>query len=108
MADYHVYRNLPNAWILSGVPQGSILGPLATIQYLSLWSISYNKRYRFCKFADDNTPYCEGKNIEEVIEKLQKTANDLFSWFSNNEMKANPEKFQLILNTNEVHKLNLN
>ena len=93
--------------ILSGVPQGSILGPLLFNIFLCDLFLTI-KDIDFASFADDNTPYCEGKTIEEVIEKLQKTANDLFSWFSNNEMKANPEKFQFILNTNEVHKLNLN
>ena len=92
--------------ILSGVPQGSILGPLLFNVFLCDLFFDLEK-IDFSNFADDITPYCHGQNVEEVIHNLEKTATDLFEWFTNNEMRANPEKFQLILNSKSKHKLML-
>ena len=92
--------------ILTGVPQGSILGPLLFNVFLCDLFFDLEK-IDFSNFADDITPYCHGQDVEEVIHNLEKTATDLFEWFNNNEMRANPEKFQLILNSKSKHKLML-
>jgi hypothetical protein len=82
--------------MLYGVPQGSILGPL-------LFNIFICDLFLFLPdvdiagYADDNTPYCAKKDITSVIHELQKTANKLLEWFENNGMKANPEKYCLIV-----------
>ena len=48
-------------------------------------------------YADDNTPYTSDFNVEEVIQKLELTTNNLFEWFKNNHMKANAEKCHLLV-----------
>ena len=35
-------------------------------------------------FADDNTPYKTGDNIEEVIQKLEAASKTLFQLFNDN------------------------
>ena len=40
-------------------------------------------------YADDNTPYISDLNLEEVIQKLQLTTNNLFERFRNSHMKVN-------------------
>ena len=40
-------------------------------------------------YADDNTQYTSNFNLEEVIQKLELTTNNLFEWFKNNYMKTN-------------------
>ena len=83
--------------ILSGIPQGSILGPLLFNIFLcDLFLMVENADY--ASYADDNTPYTTGENIEEVITKLEKETSFLFKWFSNNQMKANPDKCHLLIN----------
>ena len=48
-------------------------------------------------YTDDNTPYTSDFNLEEVIQKLELTTNNLFEWFKNNHMKANADKCHLLV-----------
>ena len=52
-------------------------------------------------YADDNTPYAVGNNIEELIVKLQNASKTLFQWFSDNQMKSNPHKCNFICSTSK-------
>ena len=42
--------------------------------------------------ADDNTPYIVGDKIDKVVSDAP-----LFKWFSNNQMKANPDICHLLI-----------
>ena len=48
-------------------------------------------------YADDNTPYSSDFNLEEVIQKLELTTNNLFEWLKNNHMKAKADKCHLLV-----------
>ena len=85
--------------ILFWVPQGSILGPLLFNIFLcDLFLIMEN--IDIASYADDNTPYTTGNSMEEVIRKLENAAKTLFQWFSDNQMKANPDKCHFLCNSN--------
>ena len=49
----------------------------------------------FASYADDNTPYIIKDDIKEAIESLEHATVEFFQWFSNNQMKANPDKCNL-------------
>ena len=51
-------------------------------------------------YAEDNTPYTSDFNLEELIQKLELTTDNLFEWFRNNHMKANADKCHLLVTTN--------
>ena len=86
--------------ILFGVPQGSILGPLLFNIFLCDLFFIMNET-DFASYADDNTPYVVGNNIEDVIIKLQNASLTLFQWFYDNQMKANPDKCHFICSTDD-------
>ena len=71
-----------------GILQGSVLGPM-------LFNIFINDLFMIdlesviCNFADDNTLFTRGNNLEEVISKLDDLGTTL-KWLSENGMVANP------------------
>ena len=79
-----------------GVPQGSILGPqLFDIFSYDIFLIMENTD--IASYAGDNTPYNTGNSIEKVIQKLEITSKTLFQWFSDNQMKVNPDKCHIFM-----------
>ena len=53
-------------------------------------------------YADDRTPYCAGLKISNVLIKLQNAAETVLQWFKDNRMKANPDKYHLLINNTKV------
>ena len=82
--------------ILRGIPQGSILGSL-------LFNIFINDLFFFsgkceiCNFADDNSLYSCGMNLDNIFSNLIQDMENVYEWFVYNSMKVNPDKFQFII-----------
>ena len=72
--------------LLSGVPQGSILGPLLFNIYVCDVFFETPENIDFAGYADDNTPYTYSSKIEHVLTNLQSTSEKLFSWFFANHL----------------------
>ena len=47
-------------------------------------------------YADDGTPYTPRNSIEEVIEKLENASKTFLQWFSDKQMKGNPDKCRFL------------
>ena len=79
-----------------GVPRGSILGPLLFDTFsCDIFFIMENTD--IASYAGDNTPCNTGNSIEEVIQKLEIASKTLFQWFSDNKLKANPDKCHICM-----------
>ena len=84
--------------IITGVPQGSILGPLVFNVYLSDFFL-FIEESDVANYADDNSAYACKEDIHSVIKQLEKDSRTLLEWVTNNVLKANPDKFHLLLNS---------
>ena len=86
--------------IVFGVPQGSILGPLLFKIVLADLFFIVNST-DITNYADDNTPYATANNIDSLIVLLEESSKSLFTWFDNNLMKSNADKYQLLVSSYE-------
>ena len=52
-------------------------------------------------YADDTAPYAYDVELDKVVESLEKNIDQLFHWFLDNFLKANPDKCHLLVNTDQ-------
>ena len=81
--------------LLSGVPQGSILGPLLFNLYINYLFFIINTD--ICNYADDNTPYVYGMWLNTVMKELEGAAELSIDWIHYNGMKLNSSKCNLLV-----------
>ena len=72
------------AYVSSGVPQGSILGPLLFLVYIN--DISQTVKCNLFLFADDTCLACQHNDINEIEKQLNKNFESICDWFVDNKL----------------------
>ena len=86
--------------LLSGVPQGSVLGPILFNIYLN--DLFY-QLVDVCNFADDTTLYACDTKLDNVLNQLEDNAHTAILWFENNYMKLNQSKCHFLTSGSPEH-----
>ena len=79
-----------------GVPQGSILGPILFNIFMN--DLAYAiEQCRIVNYADETNIHCSGKDVRAVQNNLSIDLENATSWFIQNGMKPNPDKYQAMV-----------
>ena len=81
-------------WVVSGVPQGSVLGPFLLL--LIMYDITEGITYSILSSFADDTKMWKGINNSTSKQMLQNDLNHIYDWALQNNMAFNNKKFQAI------------
>ena len=87
--------------ITTGVPQGSILGPLLFLLYIN--DISYSSEIlKFILYADDTNIFHSWESIDELCDVVNTELQGVMQWFKANRLSVNLKKTNFVIFGNSV------
>ena len=88
---FHSHR----APIVSGVPQGTVIGPILFILFIN--DFENNINHSSVRFFADDTRISKRTTCEQDTVKLQEDLDAVIKWSYENNMKLHKQKFDLII-----------
>ena len=94
----------------TGVPQGSVLGPLLFILYiLPLSDIIEKYNIKRHGYADDTQLYCKlqlgsRNDLQRNVTEMEKCIDEIRNWMACNKLKLNEKKTEVLIITRKTHK----
>ena len=82
--------------ITTGVPQGSILGPLLFLLYINDISNS-SHLLKFILYADDTNIFYCSDNIQQLCDTVNEELLGVVQWFKSNRLSVNSKKTNFVL-----------
>ena len=92
--------------VLSGVPQGSILGPLLFLMFTNDLSQEFEKQCQIFSYADDTQLIITAPNREELKIKIKQALETAQNWFNKNTMKNNVGKTEIVVFSKKINEKN--
>ena len=83
--------------IMSGVPQGSILGPFLFLCFVNDLPDVFKNLCNFKAYADDTQLLVFDKDLNKLKEKVENVINVAQTWYNKNGMKNNSSKSEILV-----------
>lgn len=81
--------------ILSGVPQGTVLGPILFILFID--DLQHYVKHSQVRFFADDTRLSKQISCESDVSKLQEDLENVICWSKHNNMSLHEDKFELMI-----------
>ena len=89
--------------VTSGVPQGSILGPILFLCFTNDLTAAFPED-TLVSYADDTQFLVTGKTTQQIKSKLERIIQKAEEWYKANSLMSNPSKTEIIVFTFNKHK----
>ena len=83
-------------------PQGSLMGTFIYNILANDMLYMINDLCEIYNYADDISICFHGRNVNDIVTNIESVSNVMFTWFKENNLKANPDKCPFILFTKDV------
>ena len=89
--------------VLSGIPQGSILGPLLFLIFTNDLAPEFENMCQMYSYAEDTQLIITASNPIELKTKIQQALGVAQKWFQSNSMKNNVDKTEIVIFSKKIN-----